>query len=152
MPTDSSSVRFSQERTKSLPARSVCLVLIAAGHRIEKLPLSELSRPMTGHRPIAAVARPDRQRPLRPNCRSRAFGRYQSGADICVSGPGSRWAAAPGRRLPAEMGPQSCRSLNVGSSGDYCRRKRGSAASLSNRLDDLVADGMTTRRAWPVVD
>jgi hypothetical protein len=31
-------------------------VLIAAGHQIEKLPLSEISRPMTGHQPIALAA------------------------------------------------------------------------------------------------
>jgi hypothetical protein len=44
-------------------------VLIAAGHQIEKLPLCQLSRSMTGHLRIAAVARPDRQRLLRPKTR-----------------------------------------------------------------------------------
>mgnify|MGYP000390945233 CR=1 FL=1 len=45
-------------------------VLIAAGHQIEKLPLSEISRPMTGHQPIAVAAESNRHRQLRPTtCR-----------------------------------------------------------------------------------
>ena len=63
VPTDPGVVRSDTDPGRSGDDRCV---LVAAGQEIEKLPLRELSRPMPGHRPIAAVARPDRQRPLRP--------------------------------------------------------------------------------------
>jgi hypothetical protein len=52
-------------RRVPLPERCpayVSSVLVAAGQEIEKLPLRELSRPMTGHQPIAVAAESNRHR------------------------------------------------------------------------------------------
>ena len=50
---------------QTLKGRSV---LFPAGRDIRKLPLSQISQSMAGNQPIAVIAGPDPQRPLRPSC------------------------------------------------------------------------------------
>jgi hypothetical protein len=48
-------------------ARDDGFVSVAADQEIKKLPVGELSRPMIGTQPTAAVAGPGPERPLRPD-------------------------------------------------------------------------------------
>ena len=52
------------ERSLSRFEPSGGFVLVAAGQEIEKLPLRELSRPMTGNQPSAVAAKSNRHRQL----------------------------------------------------------------------------------------
>lgn len=75
-------------------------MLFPAGREIRKLPLSQISRSMTGNLLIAVVAGPDPQRPLLPSSVNWLFGSLRSTAVV-------RMAAAKGlkRQTPqAGMG------------------------------------------------
>ena len=63
-------VRFERPVT---PPGSVSIVSVAAAQEIRKLTLSQICRPTPANQPIAVVARPEPERPLRPK-----FGRSPS--------------------------------------------------------------------------